>query len=121
MPNDVVIDPIGMQELFDGPVALHIFDIAGDVANRAIAHASGRPGPNRVTGDLIKGITTDETDEAGIKVVDVFSTATHHGWDYPSLLEMGYAHPKSGRPVHYPWLLPSMKDIFGADLQINQI
>lgn len=71
------------------------------------------PGPNRVTGNLIRSVTTDIRQGFGSYVAKVGPTA-----EYARALELGNPRWKSG--VRYPYLVPAVGYMVGSG-KLNRV
>lgn len=98
-----VLAGFNAKETQIGEAVQYAIKLAGmAVESQAKKNASGRPGPNVVTGNLRRSITTSNAQKGfeGIYSVDVSATMV-----YARAVELG--HPRWKPGVKYPYLGPA--------------
>lgn len=96
----------GKQQEIEEAVRYAIQEVGIEVEGRAKENASGRPGPNVITGNLRRSITTSKAQKGfeGTYSVDVSATMV-----YSRAVELGHPRWKAG--VKYPYLGPAAEKL----------
>lgn len=98
----------------EGPTGRYIDRKARELMQLILIGASGRPGPEIRTGDLLRntrylGIRSEGSEMSAV----IASSAVHRGFNYPQAQELGGFTP-SGAYYRYPFLNPAFVRVFGA-------
>ena len=115
--SEVTINESGFRRMFetpDGAMGRYLGRRMVGVTRRALHGASGRPGPEIRSGDLLRGtrfIGVVPTSARSIAAI-VVSGARHGGFNYPIAQELGGVTPTGGI-YRYPFLEPALAEEFG--------
>lgn len=100
----------------NGPVARYLNARAQGAAAQARLHATGRPGPRIVTGNLVQSITVfEEQDVDGVRYTVGAPVESPRG-KFPYSVPMETGHDPDGRVRgwDYPFLKPGLEQEFGV-------
>lgn len=96
----------GKEQELEEAVRYALYQVGVEVEGGAKENASGRPGPNVITGNLRRSITTSKPEKGfgTLYTVDVSATMV-----YARAVELG--HPRWKPGVKYPYLGPAAKKL----------
>lgn len=117
--TEVTINESGFRRHFEtpaGPMGLYLARRGRGVAARARVNASGRPGPEIRSGNLLSntrfvGVLPDSGSMSAIVISDARSF-DRWSFNYPIAQELGGVTPTGGY-YRYPFLVPALAAEFG--------